>query len=124
MKYATLPFFSQAGTIINCSGGPDRSEPGSHYRWRLGHTANGGFVYQRRPGHRPDSITPTRKGSLSAGPDQANQVPELQVIEEPLFRTNFNQQFILGNFDRRYFEEVYNNFPVARVLRVKNAAAP
>jgi dolichyl-diphosphooligosaccharide--protein glycosyltransferase len=44
---------------------------------------------------------------------------EVQVLEERLFRTNFNQQFILGNYDRRYFEEVYNNFPVARVFRVR-----
>jgi dolichyl-diphosphooligosaccharide--protein glycosyltransferase len=30
---------------------------------------------------------------------------------------------MLGNYDRRYFEEVYNNFPVARVLKVKRAEA-
>lgn len=41
------------------------------------------------------------------------------VADEKLFRTNFNQQYLLGNYDRRYFEEVYNNFPVARVLKVK-----
>ncbi|MFC1845006.1 STT3 domain-containing protein [Thermodesulfobacteriota bacterium] len=41
------------------------------------------------------------------------------VADERLFLTNFNQQFLLGNYDRRYFEEVYNNFPVARVLKVK-----
>jgi dolichyl-diphosphooligosaccharide--protein glycosyltransferase len=41
------------------------------------------------------------------------------VADERLFRTNFNQQYLLGNFDRRYFEEVYNNFPVARVLKLK-----
>jgi dolichyl-diphosphooligosaccharide--protein glycosyltransferase len=43
------------------------------------------------------------------------------VADGRLFRTNFNQQYLLGNFDRRYFEEVYNNFPVARVLKVKRA---
>jgi len=41
------------------------------------------------------------------------------VAGENLFRTNFNQQFLLGNYDRRYFEEVYNNFPAARVLKIK-----
>jgi len=44
------------------------------------------------------------------------------VADDRLFPTNFNQQYLLGNFDRRYFEEVYNDFPVARLLRVKNAA--
>jgi undecaprenyl-diphosphooligosaccharide--protein glycosyltransferase len=41
------------------------------------------------------------------------------VADGRLFHTNFNQQYLLGNYDKRYFEEVYNNFPVARVFRVK-----
>ena len=41
------------------------------------------------------------------------------VADEPLFRSNFNQQYLLGYFDKRYFEEVYNDFPVARVLKVR-----
>jgi dolichyl-diphosphooligosaccharide--protein glycosyltransferase len=49
-----------------------------------------------------------------------NKVIKIQVLDERLFRTNFNQQYLLGNYDRRYFEEVYNNFPVARVLKVKS----
>jgi dolichyl-diphosphooligosaccharide--protein glycosyltransferase len=42
-------------------------------------------------------------------------------VEEPAYLSNFNQQFILGNYDRLYFEEVYNNYPVARVLKVKSS---
>ena len=49
------------------------------------------------------------------------QLPQLQVLEEPLFLSNFNQQYILGNYDRRFFEEVYREFPVARVLKVKKS---
>ena len=49
------------------------------------------------------------------------RVSMVQVLEERLFQSNFNQQFMLGNYDRRYFEEVYNNFPLARVLKVKQA---
>jgi dolichyl-diphosphooligosaccharide--protein glycosyltransferase len=45
------------------------------------------------------------------------------VADEQLFRTNFNQQYLLGNFDRRYFDEVYNNYPLARVLKVKKIGA-
>ncbi len=41
------------------------------------------------------------------------------VADERLFRTNFNQQYLLGNYDRRYFEEVYDDFPMIRVLKVK-----
>jgi len=46
----------------------------------------------------------------------------IQVIPERLFLTNFNQQYLLGNYDRRYFEEVYNDFPVARAFKVKGTA--
>ncbi len=45
------------------------------------------------------------------------------VADDRLFWSNFNQQFLLGNYDRRYFEEVYNNFPAGRVLKVKSAPA-
>ena len=44
------------------------------------------------------------------------------VADDRLFPTNFNQQYLLGNYDRRYFEEVYNDFPTARLLKVKNEA--
>jgi dolichyl-diphosphooligosaccharide--protein glycosyltransferase len=50
-----------------------------------------------------------------------NQVKMVLVADERLFRSNFNQQYLLGNYDKRYFEEVYNNFPVVRVLKVKSA---
>lgn len=51
-----------------------------------------------------------------------NKLRSILVADDRLFWTNFNQQFLLGNYDRRYFEEVYNDFPVARVLKVKNQA--
>jgi dolichyl-diphosphooligosaccharide--protein glycosyltransferase len=53
---------------------------------------------------------------------RGGKVYMILVAEERLFRTNFNQQYLLGNYDRRSFEEVYNNFPVARVLKVRRAA--
>jgi hypothetical protein len=45
------------------------------------------------------------------------------VADGLLFRTNFNQQYLLGNFDRRYFTEVYNDYPAARILKFKGAGA-
>ncbi|ADH85092.1 STT3 domain-containing protein [Desulfurivibrio alkaliphilus] len=47
-----------------------------------------------------------------------HQIYQVQVVEDRLFASNFNQQYLLGNYDRRYFEEIYNNFPTARVFRV------
>jgi len=52
-----------------------------------------------------------------------NMAYKILVADDRLFRTNFNQQYLLGNYDRRYFEEVYNNFPMARVLKVKTVEA-
>lgn len=41
------------------------------------------------------------------------------VCDKKVFDSNFNRMFILGDFDRNKFEEVYNNFPFARMFRVK-----
>jgi dolichyl-diphosphooligosaccharide--protein glycosyltransferase len=49
-----------------------------------------------------------------------SRIFDVQMVEPPLFWSNFNQQYLLGNYDRRYFEEVYNNFPAGRVLKVKS----
>ncbi len=51
-----------------------------------------------------------------------NQIQRLLVADERLFRSNFNQQYLLGNYDPQYFDEVYNNFPTARLLKVKNTS--
>jgi len=53
-----------------------------------------------------------------------NKIRMILVADGRLFRTNFNQQYLLGNYDRRYFEEVYNDVPLARVLKVKRGVAP
>ena len=47
-----------------------------------------------------------------------NAIFSIQLLNEELFKTNFNQQFILGRYDKNYFEEVYNNFLTARVFKV------
>ena len=48
-----------------------------------------------------------------------NKTVRILVADERLFRTNFNQQYFLGYYDKRYFAEVYNDFPNARLLKVK-----
>ncbi|MDK2791162.1 MAG: undecaprenyl-diphosphooligosaccharide---protein glycotransferase [Deferribacteres bacterium] len=47
-----------------------------------------------------------------------NRIFSIQIINEELFNTNFNQQYILGNYDKNLFREVYNNYPTARVFEV------
>ncbi|KAA0257657.1 hypothetical protein FHQ18_07905 [Deferribacter autotrophicus] len=41
------------------------------------------------------------------------------IGDDKYYNSNFNQIYILGNYDKRLFEEVYNNFPFARVFRVR-----
>ena len=43
----------------------------------------------------------------------------IYIVRDEVYDSNFNQQFVLGNYDKSKFEEVYNNFPVARAFRVK-----
>ena len=41
------------------------------------------------------------------------------LLSEAVFRSNFNQMFLLGRYDERLYQEVYAAFPAARAFRVK-----
>ena len=47
------------------------------------------------------------------------RIVEVQLIEEAVFRSNYNQMFLLGRYDGELFEETYNAFPFSRLFRVK-----
>jgi len=47
------------------------------------------------------------------------RVAGIYLLDEPAFQSNLNQMFVLGRFDRELFEEAYNEFPYARVFRVR-----
>ena len=47
------------------------------------------------------------------------QIVEVQLIDEVVFRSNYNQMFLLGRYDGELFEETYNAFPFSRLFRVK-----
>ena len=36
------------------------------------------------------------------------------------FESNLNQIYMLGRWDKRYFELVYDDFPTARMFRVRD----
>ncbi len=38
------------------------------------------------------------------------------LCDKRTYKTNFNQIYILGNYNKKYFREVYNNFPSARMF--------
>jgi dolichyl-diphosphooligosaccharide--protein glycosyltransferase len=42
------------------------------------------------------------------------------LLEENTYNSNFNQIYLLGNFDKNMFDEIYNNYPTLRVLKIKN----
>jgi len=48
-----------------------------------------------------------------------NAIFSVYLLDDIVFRSNFNQMYLLGRADKKLFEEVYNDFPAARVFRVK-----
>lgn len=47
------------------------------------------------------------------------QIVEVQLVDEVLFRSNYNQMFLLGRYRKDLFEETYNAFPFSRLFRFK-----
>ena len=47
------------------------------------------------------------------------QIVEVQLIDDVVFRSNYNQMFLLGRYDSELFEETYNASPFSRLYRVK-----
>jgi hypothetical protein len=47
------------------------------------------------------------------------QIVEVQLIDEEVYRSNYNQMFLLGLYDEELFEETYNAFPFSRLYKVK-----
>ena len=47
------------------------------------------------------------------------RIVEVQLIDEVVYRSNYNQMFLLGRFKEELFEETYNAFPLSRLFRVK-----
>jgi hypothetical protein len=47
------------------------------------------------------------------------QIVEVQLIDEVVFRSNYNQMFLLGRYRKDLFEETYNAFPFSKLFRVK-----
>lgn len=43
----------------------------------------------------------------------------IKAMHENSYNSNINQIYLLGNYDRNRFEEVYNSFPYVRLFRVK-----
>ena len=47
------------------------------------------------------------------------QIVEVQLIDEVVFLSNYNQMFLLGRYRDDLYEETYNAFPFSRLFRVK-----
>ena len=47
------------------------------------------------------------------------RIVEVQLIDEFVFRSNYNQMFLLGRYNDDLYEETYNAFPLSRLFKVK-----
>ncbi|MBF0343995.1 MAG: hypothetical protein HQL06_07175 [Nitrospirae bacterium] len=43
----------------------------------------------------------------------------LYLMNEEVYSSNFNQMYVLGNYDKNLYEETYNDFPAVRLFKVK-----
>jgi dolichyl-diphosphooligosaccharide--protein glycosyltransferase len=120
MDYFELKCFSLTDNVMRCSDGTIDLNKGfmndgsSDIPLRAALFVNNGYVVERKDYERGD-------GYYLEILMKDDKVYQILVADEALFKTNFNQQYLLGNYDRQYFEEIYNNFPEARVLKVKKA---
>lgn len=48
-----------------------------------------------------------------------NKIVEVQLIDEVVFQSNYNQMFLLGKYRKDLYEETYNAFPFSRLFKVK-----
>ena len=46
-------------------------------------------------------------------------IVEVQLIDEAVFRSNYNQMFLLGRYRKDLFEETFNACPFSRLYKVK-----
>lgn len=61
----------------------------------------------------------TNEGQYLQVISNQSDLVSVQLIDEEVYRSNFNQMFLLGQFDDNLFEQYYNAFPWTRVFRVK-----
>ena len=47
------------------------------------------------------------------------QIVEVQLIDEVVFRSNYNQMLLLGRYRDDLYEETYNAFPFSRLFKVE-----
>jgi len=119
MDYVELHCFSFADNMMTCSDG--------HIDLNRGVIKNGTREFPLRralfisDGYMVDQKKYRNTGGFYLQVLMRNgKVYLTLVVDDPrLFWSNINQQFLLGNYDQRYFEEVHNNFPQIRLLKVK-----
>ena len=78
---------------------------------RLIFIRNGQVLREQKFGHKQGSTLQL----IVAG----NNIVEVQLIDEAVFNSNYNQMFLLGRFRKDLFEETYNAFPFSRLYRFK-----
>jgi hypothetical protein len=47
------------------------------------------------------------------------RILEVQLIDEEVYRSNYNQMFLLGKYRKDLYDETYNAFPFSRLFKIK-----
>ena len=49
---------------------------------------------------------------------EGNYIKNVYLLTRKHFYSNFNQMYMLGNYDKKKFRPVYNNYPHMRVYKL------
>jgi hypothetical protein len=118
MRYVQLNCFSLIDNVMRCSDGEIdlarglMNDGNVDVPLRAVLFVNDGFVIDRKDFR-------TDQGYYLQVLMKKNKIYMILAADDRLFKTYFNRRFLLGDYDRRYFEEVYNDFPAVRILKVK-----
>lgn len=56
--------------------------------------------------------------------NEKGEIIYVLLLNDTAYNSNFNQMYLLGNYDKNLYEETLNAFPYARVFRVKPGMNP
>lgn len=118
MGYVELECYSLADNVLRCKDGKVDLDRGvmndgkADIPLRAALFVNNGHVVQRKTFDHD-------QGYFLQIMMENKQIDRILVADERLFRTKFNQRYLLGKFDRSYFEEVIKDFPDLRLLKLK-----
>lgn len=119
--YSRIECRRMTGRRLRCRHSPQRTFEIDLARGRLSGGTRLRRVVELSAGRvaRESEHSPGANYSLVVLPRDASGFESAFLVPEAVYRTNFNQLFLLGRFDPRRFEEIHVDLPILRALRIR-----